>query len=447
VGATTGDRTPGGAAPDRTPTGDPDRLTSIAGSLRDAAGLAGTPAYVTDGATLDAAGADLRAAFPDPWIRQYSIKANDVPALIAAAAGAAGAGANVVSRGEWSLARRAGFSNAEVTLEGIGKSDADLRAAVRASAQGQPLRWVAVESEAEVETLASLGRRARLGRGGVPPVEVLFRLNPDVAPETLAGLAVGSGGSKFGMTESEVAAALDLAREAGPALRPRGIHLHVGSQLGAIDAWRDAVRRGLATFALLQGNEPGFDTIDLGGGFPVGPLGEPAPRPARFAREVPALLDAIPADRRPSRLAIEPGRFLVARAGWLVARVLHVRERGGRQVILDAGMTELIRPALYGARHAVVALTSLGATIDGPPELDADIAAVHGPICESTDALGEHPLPRLRRGDLVAIRDAGAYAASLSSAYNGRPRPPQVLLDRGGGLAVVRRRGTLTSLG
>jgi diaminopimelate decarboxylase len=162
---------------------------------------------------------------------------------------------------------------------------------------------------------------------------------------------------------------------------------------------------------------------------------------------MPALLEGIPIDRRPSRLAVEPGRFLVARAGWLIARVLHVRERDGRQVILDAGMTELIRPALYGALHAVVALTSLGAAIDGPPSPGSDVAAVHGPICESTDALGEHPLPALRRGDLVAIRDAGAYAASQSSAYNGRPRPPQILLDRSGRLALVRRRGTLTSLG
>ena len=233
----------------------------------------------------------------------------------------------------------------------------------------------------------------------------------------------------------------------GRALRPRGIHLHVGSQLGAIDAWRDAVRRGLATLALLSGNEPGFDTLDLGGGFPVGPLGEPAPRPARFARELPALLDAIPADRRPARLAIEPGRFLVARAGWLVARVLHVREREGRQVVLDAGMTELIRPALYGARHAVVALTSLGAPIDAAGALDADVGRRPRPDLRVDRRARRAPLPPLRRGDLVAIRDAGAYAASLSSTYNGRPRPPQVVLDRGGALTVVRRRGTIASLG
>ncbi len=130
--------------------GEPDRLASIAARLREAASLHGTPAYVTDEATLIAAGLELRAAFPDPWIRQYSVKANDVPAIIGAAATSAAAGANAVSRGEWALARRAGLSNEAITLEGIGKSDADLRAAVRAAADGAPLRWLAVESEAEV---------------------------------------------------------------------------------------------------------------------------------------------------------------------------------------------------------------------------------------------------------------------------------------------------------
>jgi diaminopimelate decarboxylase len=428
---------------------EPDRLPEIAAALREAAANYGTPAYVTDSASLAAAGAELRAAFPDPWIRQYSVKANDVAGIVAAVAHAAGAGANVVSRGEWAVARRAGLPNESITLEGIGKADADLRAAVRSAADGAPLRWLAAESLGEVEVLAAMARRAGLGRDGRPALDALFRLNPDVAPETHAGLAVGSGASKFGMTEAEVAAAIDLARSAGPGFRPRGIHLHVGSQLGAIDAWRDAVRRGLATLALLRGNEAGFDTLDVGGGFPVGPVGEPVPRPERFARELPGLLEAIPVDRRPDRLAVEPGRFLVARAGWLVARVLHVRERNGRQVVLDAGMTELIRPALYGARHAVVALTSLGAPTDGDPGAGngtAEPADVHGPICESTDGLGEHVLPPLRRGDLVAIRDAGAYGTSLSSTYNGRPRPPHVLID-GEAIGLVRRRGTVSGLG
>lgn len=432
---------------------DPDRLPDIAEALRTAARRFGTPVHVVDLVTLEEAGAELREAFPEPWIRQYSVKANDLPAVILEATTAAAAGANVVSRGEWSLARRAGIDNGRIALEGIGKTDADLRAAVAAAVDGQPLRWVAVESEGEVATLAGLAATTGLGRSGRPPIDLLFRLNPDVAPETDAGLAVGVGGSKFGMTGTELAAALEIARRASPALRPRGIHVHVGSQLGAIDAWRDGVRRALATLALLGGNEPGFDTLDIGGGFPVGPFGEPFPRPERFARELPALMGAIPGDRRPSRLAIEPGRFIVARAGWLLARVLHVRDRGGRQVVIDAGMTEIIRPALYGARHPVVALTSLGrpheiatAVVEGRAGIEQR-TAVHGPICESTDALGEHLLPPLDRGDLVAIRDAGAYASSLSSTYNGRPAAPHVILRPDGSLSLVRRRRTPASLG
>jgi diaminopimelate decarboxylase len=427
-----------------------DRLPAIAGSLRAAARRFGTPVQVTDAATVDAAVAELAAAFPDPWIRQYSVKANDVAAVVALVTGVGvRAGANVVSRGEWAIARAAGVRNDQTTFEGVGKTDADLAAAVRATADGLPPLWLAIESADEAEALIGLARRAGLGSHARPPLDVLFRLNPDVAPETQAELAVGSGGSKFGMTETELSATVERVAGAAGGLRARGVHLHVGSQLGAVDAWRDAVRRGLAVAGLLRGQLAEFDTLDVGGGFAVAPLGEPAPRPERFAREMPALLETIPEDRRPRRLAIEPGRFLVARAGWLVGRVLHVRERGGRQVVLDTGMTEIIRPALYGGRHPIVALTSLGRPVDGEPVAAGEIgeAAVHGPICESTDQLGEHPLPPLRRGDLVAIRDAGAYAASLGSAYNGRPRPPQVILRPDGTLELGRRRGRLAALG
>ncbi len=468
-----------------------DRLPAIAGSLREAAARHGTPLYLTDEATLDGAVAELRQAFPDPWIRQYSVKANDAAAVIRLATGPdRGLGANVVSRGEWAAARKAGVPNGRISLEGIGKTDADLDAAVRAAVDGEPLLWVAIESPNEADALAIRALRAGLGRAGRPPIDVLVRLNPEVTPETQAVLAVGAGGSKFGMTETELTATIELLAESGGAIRPRGIHLHIGSQLGAIDAWRDAVRRGLAVLGLLRGGLPDLDTLDVGGGFAVLPIGEPSARPERFAREIPMLLEAIPSDRRPERLAIEPGRFVVARAGWLVGRVLHVRDRGGRQLVLDVGMTELIRPALYGGVHPIVALTSLGApvehvgrvardpearpagpalsptaapaasavpalepprTIDGRPLLEppevSPFTAVHGPICESTDALGEHDLPPLRRGDLVAIRDAGAYAASLSSTYNGRPRPPQVILTTDGRLVVARRRGSVTGLG
>ncbi len=435
-----------------------DRLAGIADALRSAARRHGTPLYVTDAATIDAAAEELATAFPDPWIRQYSVKANDVAAVVALVTGGepgrdpgAAIGANVVSRGEWAVARAAGVPNARITFEGVGKTDSDLAAATRATADGDPPLWLAIESADEAAALIERARRAGLGAGGRPALDVLFRLNPDVAPETQAVLAVGSGGSKFGMTETELSATVERLAGAGPGLRPRGIHLHVGSQLGAVDAWRDAVRRGLAVLGLLRGSLPDFDTLDVGGGFAVPPFDEPGPSPERFGRELPALLETIPPDRRPGRFAIEPGRFLVARAGWLVASVLHVRDRGGPQVVLDTGMTEIIRPALYGGRHPIVALTSLGEPVEPQASSavspSAEEAVLHGPICESTDELGDHRLPPLRRGDLVVIRDAGAYAASLSSTYNGRPRPPQVILATDGRPVLARRRGSTARLG
>jgi diaminopimelate decarboxylase len=514
-----------------------DRLGVLAPALREIARRYGTPAYVTDIASVEAAAAAVGSAFPAPWERRYSLKANDLPALVARLAGL-GFGANVVSRGEWALATRAGVPNADITLEGIGKTDADLRAAARAAAAGVPLHWIALESADEAAALAravravddrmtATGRAAAAGRvaaGRGPGVgdlrlrlDVLLRLNPEVDPETHRSLATGAAVSKFGLTAGEVAAAIEAGGGSDGPLRFRGLHLHVGSQLGAAGAWRDAVRRGLALLALLRGGLPTFDTLDVGGGFPVAPLGVPVPDPDRFARELPALLAAIPADRRPDRLAVEPGRVLVARAGWIVARVLHVRERIGppgeparldrsgplslavvpreartddraeRLVVIDAGMTELVRPALYGAEHAIVALTSRGSAVVHAPEavqsgtsaawgaaaaerqairaageaaaghsqrLDGANAAtgwplvrVDGPICESTDTFGEHRLPPLRRGDLVAVRDTGAYGAAMRSAYNGRPRPPEVFVEIDGTLTLVRRRGALASLG
>jgi diaminopimelate decarboxylase len=424
--------------PDRGSAGDAGGA-GIHDALRRVAAAHGTPAYVTDLVTLDRAAAAVRDAFPDPWIRQFSLKANDVTEVVAEVT-SRGFGANVVSRGEWAIASRAGVPNDRITLEGIGKTDADLRAAVRATAPDSvPLAWVALESADEAEVLTRMARRAGLGTRGRPSLDVLVRLNPDVVPETIPGLAVGEGTSKFGLTETEATGLVEwLTKHAGGAIRPRGIHLHVGSQLRAVDAWRDAVRRALAVVGLLRGGLEAFDTLDIGGGFPVMPLDEPVPEPERFARELPDLLDGVPEERRPAWLAIEPGRALVARSGWLVASVLHVRERGRRQVVIDAGMTELIRPALYGARHPIVALTSLGRVMAEGDGLALEPTRVEGPICESTDALGVHELPALRRGDLVAITDTGAYAASLASTYNGRPLASQVFIEMDGRLRLAR---------
>ncbi len=419
-----------------------DPLVHLGPTLRLAAHRFGTPVAVTELATLEFEAARLRVAFPEPWLRAFSLKANDITGLVARIAGL-GFDANVVSRGEWAIARRAGLPNERITLEGVGKSDSDLRAAVRAAALGEPLRWIAIESLDEAAVLAREARSLPAGR----TLDVLLRLNPEVSPETHQGLAVGAAGSKFGMTATELSEAVGvIGTSAG--LVARGIHLHVGSQLGAVDAWRDGVRRALALLALISGTRARFDTLDVGGGFPVFARGQPAPDAARFASELWDQLETIPIERRPARLAIEPGRSLVARAGLIVGRVLHVRQRdGARQVVIDAGMTELIRPALYDAWHEISPLTSLGRPANLADEAAWEPARVEGPICESTDHLGEHRLPPLRRGDLLAIRDSGAYGASLGSTYNGRPRPPQLLAHPDGRLEVLRPRGRVAALG
>jgi diaminopimelate decarboxylase len=220
-------------------------------------------------------------------------------------------------------------------------------------------------------------------------------------------------------------------------LRWIGLHLHIGSQLSSVRAWQAAVARALNVFRDWRERLPDFNVLDVGGGFPVGADGS-LPTPQDFAGAFGLAIQSIPSQRRPRRLAIEPGRFLVAHAGYLVARVLHVRDdrdNGRPLVVIDSGMTEIIRPALYGARHPIVALTSNGAA---GGDSTAGETVVEGPVCESTDRLGTHTLPPLRRGDLVAVLDAGAYASSMSSRYNGRPRPAEVLLEADGALRVGR---------
>jgi diaminopimelate decarboxylase len=448
----------------------------LAAMARQAARRYGTPLYLYDLGRLRDDARTLSHAFPDPWLRLYSLKANATPGLVREIA-ALGFGANVVSLGEWRLARTAGVDDGRTALSGIGKTERDLAQVVAAARTKRPLLWVSIESEDEARALARHAATATRRPTGIDArtdaridpridarIDALVRLNPAVLPETHPGLAVGTGDAKFGVIPEELPRLLEAGGGADGPIRWRGIHLHIGTQLAAVDAWRSAIRRALAVFALFRGDLVDFDTVDCGSGFPVPLPGETVPSPAQFAAEVRDALDALPADRRPARLAVEPGRVVVARSGSIVARVLHVRERtrreaavaseappqeqAMRQIVLDAGMTELIRPALYGARHPIRALTSLGRPHDPDGDDGAGrgmIAQVEGPICESTDHLGLHTLPPLRRGDLVSIGLAGAYASAMASTYNGRPRAPEIALD-GGRLRTLRARGALERL-
>jgi len=402
----------------------------LRGRLEEAATRFGTPLYVVDVPALSEAAEAVERAFPRPWLWQYSLKANDLPA-VAEVIASRGWGANVVSVGEWLSARAGGVPVSRTTLEGVGKTDGDLLAAVDHAAAGTPLRWVAVESADELHRLAELHRARRTTRDGDLDLPVLLRLNPDVAPETSPGLAVGLGTSKFGLSagDLEELAVSDVWRGG---LQLRGIHVHMGSHLRDVAAWAVAGRRAVELLHRLRGicaTPEQLDTVDFGGGFPA--YGA-SPSPQEFADALGTELD-VAGLGLPPVAAIEPGRVVVGAAGWLVAGVLHTRLRGDeRQVILDAGMTELIRPALYGSRHTVTALA-------GGDAIDLGDVVVHGAVCESTDTFGVHRLPLLRRGDLVVVHEAGAYGASFSSRYNGRPPAHEVLLFPNGDLSLSER--------
>jgi diaminopimelate decarboxylase len=285
-----------------------------------------------------------------------------------------------------------------------------------------------------------------------------LRSNPAIEPGTHDGLAVGRESSKFGMDSSELLEAATVVTSSSGALQLIGVHLHAGSQLHDMVAWQTAVTRALSAYgALVAANLIDAPThaeegvLCVGGGFPLtlDETDDPSVQARAFRTASDAAWSAATSPVPPHR-AIEPGRALVASATLLIARVLHVRARnetvggslaygGGsesqceRQVILDAGMSELIRPALYGARHPVTALETSQINV---------LSAVHGPICESTDALGAHLLPtELARGDLLAIHGAGAYADAMWSPYNSRPRPARLTVSESGAIELLRRRG------
>jgi diaminopimelate decarboxylase len=391
----------------------------LRGRLTQAAETYGTPLYAVDVAAVQRAAADVEAAFPEPWVRQYSLKANDLPAVTSLLA-ERGWGANVVSSGEWASARDAGVPADRITFEGVGKTDADLLAILDAAADGTPLRWVAVESADELARLAELHQLHREAHAHDVDLPVLLRLNPDVQPETAAVLAVGLAASKFGLSAEDLEALAAAGHWQG-GMRLLGIHVHMGSLLRDVSAWAEAGRRAVALLDRVREvyAGPGTpDVVDFGGGFPA--YGAD-PAPADFAAALAHALDGAGLTL-PGTVAIEPGRVVIGAAGWLVAGVLHTRRRGEqRQVVLDVGMTELIRPALYGARHPVSALHEYA-------DDEAAQVLVQGAVCESTDTFGVHALPPLRRGDLVVLHEAGAYGASFSSRYNGRPAAPEVLL-------------------
>lgn len=362
----------------------------------------GTPLYVYDLDHLGERVSELRAALPNARLR-YAVKANPNGAVLARLA-RDGVGAEAITVGEVAQALRAGVPASAVVVGGPGQ-DADLRALARSADVGHvsldgPAQWTA-------------------WREALPPTTRFFvRLRPDLDPGTHAHLATGAEGSKFG---SSADVALALAREVAAAGRLAGFHVHAGSMI--VDP---AVHRAiLGRLDRLLDALPGTDTVNLGGGFAVPGFDLDA-----FARLVGEW-----SDRRGLTLMLEPGRWLVADAGVLLTRVLWRKEDGAVHWICDAGMAQLLRPALYGAEHPIRVVRRIGVA----PTAPARTGDVDGPLCENADRLGRARTLDAAPGEVLAVERAGAYGMAMASTYASDLRPAEVVVE-GGADRLVRLR-------
>ena len=343
-------------------------------------------------------------------------------------------GFDVVSGGELYRVLAAGADPAKVTFAGVGKTEAEIREALAAR-----IGVFVVESASELELLDRLAVETGVA------VTAALRVNPDVDAHTHQYTTTGTKQNKFGVSIDE-AHALFRARGGTERVRLHGVHLHIGSPVNDLQAYRAGIERGLEFIDRLRSDGCNIDTIDIGGGLGAYYEGDEAPAAREYAAAVAPLIRG-----RGLRVILEPGRSIAANAGILVTRVVRLKDGGARRfVVVDASMNELIRPALYGAYHfvwPVIAGDRIPASRRAQQPFDDLIAGdVVGPVCESADFLAkDRLLPPLSAGDLLAVYSAGAYAMTMASQYNSRPRAAEVIVD-GGSAELIRRRETYDDL-
>ncbi|HVW06293.1 MAG TPA: diaminopimelate decarboxylase [Vicinamibacterales bacterium] len=393
-------------------------LTCDEVALVDIASAFGTPTYVYSAQMLTERFQALDRAFADvPHRVHYAIKANSTLAIVRHLR-AAGAAADANSGGELEVALRAGFAPSEIVFTGVGKSRAELERAVSLG-----LAAINAESLGEVERIGALARAQ--GR----TVDVAVRINPDVDAGSHRHISTGSRTTKFGVAIGDAPALVDtITRQ--PGLRLVGLHVHVGSQITSIAplARGAAIVADLARELIAQGVP--LAHLDLGGGLGIAyEAGQTVIDPKDYAAALMPIVRSTGLT-----LLLELGRWIVGPAGVLVTEVVDLKRRSddGWFVIADAGMTDLMRPALYGAYHRVEPIV--------PRRGEPMLADIVGPVCETTDTLAAgRTIPPVDVGDLLVIRDAGAYGSVMASNYNRRPMAAEVMIENGQPRLIRRR--------
>lgn len=351
----------------------------------------------------------------------FAVKSNFNPTILKILAGM-GAGADIVSGGELELALQAGVPADKIVFSGVGKTRAELTAAIMAG-----IKQINAESESEIrlinEIAIGLNKTAAVG----------IRVNPDVDPRTHEKITTGKKENKFGIDWND-ARRLFLSAEQFKGISLHGIEVHVGSQILELSPFREAFVKTKKMLNDLKEHGVSIQTVDVGGGLGVAyKTDESAPSPADYIAVLRDVLGDFDGE-----FVFEPGRCISGDAGVLVASVVRVKQTGDKRfAVLDAGMSDLVRPAMYDAYHNIEAVKG------GEASERYDVV---GPICESADIFGkDRMLPELNEGDLIAIETAGAYGAAMASNYNGRPLIAEVLTDNDR-YAVIRRRQTVAEM-
>ena len=382
----------------------------------------GTPLYVYRADALTQAFHIYQSAFGDAALFCYAVKANSNLSILRHFA-CLGSGFDIVSGGELARVLAAGGAADKTIFSGVGKSEAEIAYALEAG-----ILCFNVESLPELDRINQVA--ARLGK----TAPVSLRINPDVDAQTHPYISTGLKDNKFGIAYAD---ALDAYRHAAALqhLRICGIDCHIGSQLINLAPMVEALERLLLLVDTLAVEGIALEHIDIGGGIGI-PYreDEAAPDVHAYAQAV-----AVRMAGRSQRLILEPGRSLVGAAGVLLTRVEFVKHGESKDfIVVDGAMNDLMRPSLYDAYHRIEAVAA--------KDIAPVTADVVGPICESGDFLGRDRSLAVEAGDLLLIHEAGAYAASMASNYNTRPRAAEVLLDETGRARLIRPRETVAEL-